>query len=78
MALAGKLDGADYRVYALMGDGEIEEGQIWEAAMSAAKYKLDGLCGIVDVNGLQIDGGRQTSCPPNRWTRSSRPSAGRS
>ena len=56
MALAGKLDGADYRVYALMGDGEIEEGQIWEAAMSAAKYKLDGLCGIVDVNGLQIDG----------------------
>ena len=39
-----------------MGDGEIEEGQIWEAAMSAAKYKLDGLCGIVDVNGLQIDG----------------------
>ena len=56
MALAGKLDGADYRGYALMGDGEIEEGQIWEAAMSAAKYKLDGLCGIVDVNGLQIDG----------------------
>ncbi len=56
MAIAGKFDGADYRVYALMGDGEIEEGQIWEAAMSAAKYKLDNLCGIVDVNGLQIDG----------------------
>ena len=56
MALAAKLDGAGYRVFALMGDGEIEEGQIWEAAMSAAKYKLDGLCGIVDVNGLQIDG----------------------
>ena len=56
MAIAGKFDGADYRVYALMGDGEIEEGQIWEATMSAAKYKLDNLCGIVDVNGLQIDG----------------------
>ncbi len=56
MAIAGKLDGAGYRVYALMGDGEIEEGQIWEAAMSAAKYGLSNLCGIVDVNGLQIDG----------------------
>ncbi len=56
MAIAGKMDEAGYRVYALMGDGEIEEGQIWEAAMAAAKYKLDNLCGIVDVNGLQIDG----------------------
>ena len=56
MALAGKLDSKTYRVYALLGDGEIEEGQIWEAAMSAAKYKLDNLCAIVDVNGLQIDG----------------------
>ena len=56
MAIAGKMDSAAYRVYALIGDGEIEEGQIWEAAMSAAKYKLDNLCGIVDVNGLQIDG----------------------
>ena len=56
MAIAGKLDGAPYRVYALLGDGEIEEGQVWEAAMSAAKYKLDNLCAIVDVNGLQIDG----------------------
>ena len=56
MAIAGKMDGAGYRVYALMGDGEIEEGQIWEAAMSAAKYGLSNLCGIVDVNGLQIDG----------------------
>lgn len=56
MAIAGKMDSAAYCVYALMGDGEIEEGQIWEAAMSAAKYKLDNLCGIVDVNGLQIDG----------------------
>ena len=56
MALSAKLDGAGYRVCALMGDGEIEEGQIWEAAMSAAKYGLSNLCGIVDVNGLQIDG----------------------
>ena len=56
MALAGKLDGKDYRVYALMGDGEIEEGEIWEAAMAIHKYKLDNLCGIIDVNGLQIDG----------------------
>ena len=56
MALAGKLDGGSYRVYALMGDGEIEEGEIWEAAMAAHKYRLDNLCGIVDVNGLQIDG----------------------
>ena len=56
MALAGKLDGKDYRVYAMLGDGEIEEGQVWEAAMSAAKFKLDNLYAIVDVNGLQIDG----------------------
>ncbi len=56
MALAGKLDGRGYRVYAMTGDGELQEGQIWEALMSAAKYKLDNLCTVVDVNGLQIDG----------------------
>ena len=56
MALAGKLDQKDYRVYALLGDGEIEEGQVWEAFMSAAKYHLDNLCAVIDVNGLQIDG----------------------
>lgn len=56
MALAARLDRLDYRIYALLGDGEVEEGQIWEAAMSAAKYSLDNLCAIVDVNGLQIDG----------------------
>ena len=56
MALAGQLDRAGYRVYALLGDGEVEEGEVWEAAMCAAKYRLDNLCGIVDVNGLQIDG----------------------
>jgi transketolase len=56
MALAGKLDGKSYRVYTVLGDGEIEEGQVWEAAMAAAKYKLSNLCAIVDVNGLQIDG----------------------
>lgn len=63
MALAGKLDGKDYRVYALMGDGEIEEGEIWEAAMASSKYKLDNLCGIVDVNGLQIDGATANVMP---------------
>ncbi len=56
MALAGKLDKKDYRVYAVLGDGECEEGQIWEAAMSAAHYKLDNLTAILDHNGLQIDG----------------------
>lgn len=56
MALAGKTDGASYRVWALLGDGEIEEGQIWEAFASAAKYKLSGLCAVIDLNGLQIDG----------------------
>ncbi|MCI5703637.1 transketolase [Candidatus Pseudoscillospira sp. SGI.172] len=56
MALAGKIDRKDYRVYAVLGDGEIEEGQVWEAAMAAAKYRLDNLTAVVDVNGLQIDG----------------------
>ncbi len=56
MALAGKIDGKDYRVYTILGDGEIEEGQVWEAAMFAAHYQLDNLCAIVDNNGLQIDG----------------------
>ena len=56
MALAAKLDHKDYRVYALLGDGELEEGQVWEAAMFAAHYKLDNLTAFVDFNGLQIDG----------------------
>ena len=56
MAIAGKLDKKDYRVYCILGDGEIEEGQIWEAAMASNKYKLDNLCVIVDNNNLQIDG----------------------
>lgn len=56
MALAAKLDNKDYRVYTVMGDGESEEGQVWEAAMFAAHYKLDNLCAILDFNGLQIDG----------------------
>ncbi len=56
MALAGKLDKKDYRVYTLLGDGELEEGQVWEAAMAAAHYKLDNLTAFVDFNGLQIDG----------------------
>ncbi len=56
MALAGKIDNADYRVYTLLGDGEIEEGQVWEASMFAGAKKLDNLVVIVDNNNLQIDG----------------------
>ena len=56
MALAAKIDGKDYRTYTILGDGETEDGQVWEAAMFAAHYKLDNLCVIVDWNGLQIDG----------------------
>ena len=56
IALAYKLDRTPNRVYALLGDGELQEGQVWEAAMTAAHYKLDNLCALVDNNGLQIDG----------------------
>ncbi len=56
MAMASKLDGAGIRVYCLCGDGELQEGQIWEAAMTASHYKLDNLCLIIDNNNLQIDG----------------------
>ncbi len=64
MALAAKLDNADYRVYAMLGDGEIQEGQIWEAAMFAGHRKLDNLTVIVDNNGLQIDGNIAEVCSP--------------
>ncbi len=56
MALANKVQKKDHRIYTLLGDGECEEGQVWEAAMAAAHYQLDNLCAIVDFNGLQIDG----------------------
>ena len=56
MALAGKLNNKDYRVYTIVGDGESEEGQVWEASMFANHYKLDNLCVVLDYNGLQIDG----------------------
>ena len=56
IAISGKMDNKDYRVYCIVGDGEIEEGQIWEAAMTSNKYNLDNLCVIVDNNNLQIDG----------------------
>jgi len=56
MAMGLRLDNSPSRVYCLMGDGETQEGQIWEAAMTAGHYRLDNLCGIVDMNGLQIDG----------------------
>lgn len=64
MAMAGKLSGADYRVYAMLGDGELEEGQVWEAAMFAGHYGLDNLIAIVDYNGLQIDGALSEVCSP--------------
>lgn len=56
MAMAARIDSLDYRVYVMLGDGEVEEGQVWEAAMAAGHYKLDNLCAILDNNGLQIDG----------------------
>ena len=56
MALAGKMDKRDYRVYTVMGDGELAEGSVWEGAMSASHYKLDNLCAVVDRNRLQISG----------------------
>lgn len=64
MALAGKMDEKDYRVYTLLGDGEIQEGQVWEAAMFAGARHLDNLCVIVDNNGLQIDGKIEDVCSP--------------
>ena len=65
MALAGKMDGKDYRVYSLIGDGEMQEGQIWEASMFAGSRKLDNLVVILDYNGLQIDGRTRDVCDPN-------------
>ncbi len=64
MALAGKMDQKDYRVYTLLGDGELEEGQVWEASMFAGHRKLDNLVVIVDNNGLQIDGKVDDVCSP--------------
>ena len=63
MALAGKQSKKDYRVYAILGDGEVAEGQVWEAMMAANKYHLDNLCACVDVNGLQIDGATKDVMP---------------
>ena len=63
MAMGAKLKGQSYRVYSILGDGEVAEGQVWEAMMAAAKYKLDNLCAIVDVNGLQIDGRTEDVMP---------------
>ena len=64
MALAGRMDNKDYRVYTLLGDGEIQEGQVWEASMFAGHRKLDNLVVIVDNNGLQIDGKVEDVCSP--------------
>lgn len=65
MALAGKLDNKDYHIYALIGDGEEDEGNIWEAIMSAAKYKLDNLTAIIDRNNVQVDGPTEEVMPLN-------------
>lgn len=59
MALAGKMDGRGYRVYTVMGDGELAEGSVWEGAMAASQYRLDNLCAVVDRNRLQISGGTE-------------------
>ena len=71
MALAGKIDGSAHRVFALLGDGELEEGQIWEAAMFASHYRLNNLTIFIDFNGLQIDGPiREVLSPlpvPEKW-----------
>ena len=63
MALAAKTQGKGYRTYAICGDGEMDEGQVWEAVMAAAKWKLDNFCVLVDVNGLQIDGSTEKVMP---------------
>ncbi|MDE6671643.1 MAG: transketolase [Ruminococcus sp.] len=68
MALAGKLDNKKYKVYAVLGDGEIEEGQVWEACMFSAHYNLTNLVAIVDNNGLQIDGAITEVCSPEPIT----------
>ena len=71
MALAGKMDNGSYRVYVVLGDGETDEGNVWEAAMAAAKYKLDNLTAILDRNRLQLDGATEEICPldplPDKW-----------
>ena len=68
MAIANKLSGNSHRVYALVGDGEIEEGEIWEAAMAAHHYRSDNLCAVIDVNNLQIDGSTDDVIGPNPLT----------
>ena len=71
MALASKMDNLGCRVYCILGDGEIEEGQVWEAAMTSNKYELDNLCAILDYNGLQIDGRvedvKALDCLESKW-----------
>ena len=64
MAVAGKMDNASYRVYTMTGDGELQEGQLWEAAMFAGAHELDNLCVIVDNNNYQIDGAISEVCSP--------------
>lgn len=68
MALSGRVSNDDYKVYAILGDGELQEGQVWEAAMFASHYKLDNLIAIIDNNGLQIDGKVTEICSPEPIT----------
>ena len=68
MAITNKVDGNDHRIYVLLGDGECEEGQVWEAAMAAAHYKLDNLCAVLDYNHLQIDGNIADVISPEPFT----------
>ena len=75
VALAGKQDRKDYRVFTLLGDGELAEGSNWEAGMTAAHYRLDNLVAIVDRNGLQITGSTEDVCSSSRSTRNSKRSA---
>lgn len=71
MATAARMDGADWRVYAMIGDGESQEGEIWESSMFAAHYRLDNLACVLDYNGLQIDGPvnevMSIDCPKEKW-----------
>lgn len=71
MALAGRMDGRSYRVYTVMGDGELAEGSVWEGAMAAGHYGLDNLCAVVDRNHLQISGNTEVvmrqECQKERW-----------
>jgi len=78
MALAARINGKKHKIFCLMGDGEQQEGQVWEAAMEAGHFHLDDIIAVIDVNGLQIDGLVKDVMQVQRSTRSTPPLAGRS